>query len=404
MPTFNSDTRGGIDDRVRLILADKEVVVAESYHVKASVFEQPESFSLTLGWGRVAAELMKKYPPKTPFQLHIGNVLTQTGETDGYEASTEPATELTIEGRDMIARLYDDHVEAETSFKGDTYSSLVRKMMSAVGLDPTTLLTTATADRMVRANTNELDELEPSPAVDEVQQDAAGHPVTGIVEQEIKNKIGERRLMFLRRYLDRAGLFLRCAADGKLILSAPNVKQLPIARIVRGRDDKFAPSNVLGAKFRNNTRSRFSEVSIYGRGGGRGKGRVKIHTAVTDDEMLNNLAAGGIGYDVYQRRLVVREANVQTIAQATRLAKRRIGEGRRDGWVLTYRLSGHTTPTIDGSSRMVWTPDIMVDVDDAEFGIKEQLYVESCEYSRGPQTQTVIRLMRPLDVTFAVAA
>ena len=48
----------------------------------------------------------------------------------------------------------------------------------------------------------------------------------------------------------------------------------------------------------------------------------------------------------------------------------------------------------------VWTPNTTVQVDDDEFGLHGVYWLESCEYKRAPQTETVLRLMRVTDLLF----
>lgn len=391
---------GGLDDRVRLTLGADTVLICERYRVRASVFEQPEGFSLSMGWGDTVLPLLMRYAPNTEFWLEIAGIPTQTGFTDGYEVNTdEGASEITFEGRDIIQRLYDDHIEHERSYAASTYTQLVKEQLQEVGLDPNLLITTAAADRQVRAGVP-LVELAPPVVVDQIFTDAKGNPVSGTIEQSIKSHLGERRLMFIRRYLDRAGLFLRASHSGQIILSAPNAAQPPVARIVRRRGDRPGAGNIKGARFRNNTRPRYSECVLYGRGGSKKYRRGKTAGAFVDDTMINVVEAGGDVAKAYAKRLVIRDANVQTTAQAEFLAARKLAEGRRDGWALSYRMSGHTTPSLFGG-RCVWTPDTMVQVDDDEYGIHETLYVESCEYTRSPATETLVRLMRPIDLIFA---
>jgi hypothetical protein len=47
----------------------------------------------------------------------------------------------------------------------------------------------------------------------------------------------------------------------------------------------------------------------------------------------------------------------------------------------------------------VWAPDTIVDVDDDEFGISGQFWVESVTFKRPPTTTTLV-LMRPSDLVF----
>lgn len=393
MASFGTTEIGDLDDRVRLVLGDEEPRVIESYEVKSSVLTQPAAFSLRLGHGGVARELLQRYPPKTPFKLFIGDVLQQTGETDGRpraEGSTG-ATELVIRGRDSLAPLHDGFVDSERSYADETYSGLVRKVLAEVGLGDRRLHASGNADRRMKAGVPVV-ELAPPRTVDEIMQDASsGAATVGVVRQVLQAKLGERWHEFVRRHIDRAGLFLWAAADGSFILSEPNWRQKPTYRITRRRGQARNQVNVTRAEYEDSTVPRYSGVVIYGRGGGRKFGRAKSKAAYLDDEMIN----WG-----YRRLLVLRDANVQTIAQAEYLGRRKIAEGRRAGWQLVYTLSGHTLPSLVGGGRAVVVPDTIAEVDDDEFGLYGIFYVEGVEYRRQPQTETTVRLMRTDDLVF----
>jgi prophage tail gpP-like protein len=408
MADFGTDERGGLDDRVRLELGGEEVLVSESYDVQGGILSQPSAFSIRLGHGGVAADLMRKFPPKTPFKLRIGDVLQYTGETDGYRAGGgSGATEVTILGRDSLAPIHDGYVENEKDFLDSTFSNLVRSALQTLSLDPTKLKTTAEADRKIRAGVN-IKQLGPPRTVDEIVANV-GAPATpnGAWQfnfaASIQCKLGERWYDFLRRYLDRAGLFLWAGADGSYILSQPNANLRPVYRIVRRRGQACT---VEQAEHTNETTHRHSSVTIYGKGGGRKTGRTKNPGASVDDEMFNGFrqngfAAGGPDDTGYRRPLVMRDVNCGSIAQAEFLASRKLAEERRAGWSLVYTLTGHTTPTIQGSERAVWTFDTLVEVEDDEFGISGVFYIENVHYHRdGSGTTTTIRLMRVTDLLF----
>ncbi|WP_394849707.1 hypothetical protein LZC95_19920 [Pendulispora brunnea] len=402
--------RGGLDDRVRLELGGQEVVVAESYEVRAGILSQPAAFGVRLGHGDVAAKLFKKYPPKTPFRLYIGDVLQQCGETDGYRAeSSVGATEVTLRGRDSLAPLYDGYVERERSYLDSTFSELVRSALREVGLDPAKLRTSGRADRSIRAGVP-ITELGPPRTVDEIALSSGGRAPNPSGETNyaasIQTKLGERWFEFLRRYLDRGGLFLWSSTDGGFVLSQPNANLKPTYRIVRQRGKHDNSVNVLHAELVHETTHRHSEVVIYGRGGGRKFGRTKSRGSFVDNEMWQGFrqgpeAAGGPDAQGYRRPLVLRDANVSTPGQAEFLALRRLAEERRAGWSLVYRLAGHTTPAIQGGGRAVWTFDTLVEVSDDEFDLHETFYIENVEYVRGSDgTTTTIRLMRLRDLVF----
>lgn len=412
MAQFGTDERGGLDDRVRLELGGTEVLISESYDVQAGILSQPAAFSVRLGHGGVAAELMRKFPPKTPFKLRIGEVDQYTGETDGYRAEgSAGATEVSIRGRDSLAPLWDAYVQNEKSYLHSTFSNLVRSALEELQLDPSRLKTSARADRQIRAGVP-LVELAPPRTVDEIVADVQrpAATVTGPRQtnyaSSIQTKLGERWYDFIRRYLDRAGLFLWSGADGSYILSQPNANLKPAYRIVRQRGKNVNAVNVESAEFVNETTHRHSSVTVYGRGGGKKKGRGKSRGSAIDDEMFNGFrrsaeAAGGPDERGYHRPLVVRDANCGSLAQAEFLALRKLAEERRAGWSLVYKLTGHTTPSISGRERAVWTFDTLVEVDDEEFGIQGIFYIENVAYHRGSDgTSTTIRLMRTSDLIF----
>lgn len=401
MANFETDARGGIDDRVRLQLGDDEVKIAETYEVNASILSQPSGFSLRLGNGDVAREILKRYLPLTPFKLYIGSVLQQSGNIDHPRAEgSTGATTITLRGRDALAPLHDAEIDAEESLSNMTYTDLVKRSLEKVGLSAAKLKASGEADRSIRAGvpvTQFSDPAPTDPAILTGSHESGGttYPVN---KRAMQTKLGESWFSFVRRYLDRAGFFLWAGADGSFILSAPNVDQKPIYKIVRKRGMPSNAVNVTDATFDNDTTHRHSVAVVYGRGGGRKHGRSKAITATTDDEMVNFLQeAFGIGT---HRQLVIRDANVHTIDQAAFLGQRKLAEERRAGWRLEYTLAGHTTPALGTSKRAVWTPDTLVEVEDDEFGLHNTFWIESCEYKRGPETTTTIRLMRKTDLLF----
>jgi prophage tail gpP-like protein len=388
--SFGKGANGELDDRVRLSLGGKDVKVAESYEVTRSYLTQPAGFSLRLGSGDVVSSLMKLAQPKTPFQLYIGGVLQQTGEVDGYEAeSAVGATELTIHGRDAMAAILDTYIAAEESYTDATYAQLVAKVITKIkGLESKSLSVDNADNRRVTTGVAIRAKKEPT-VKDRVTRDTG---VSGTVLRSVHAKLGERTLVFLRRHLDRAGLFLTAAADGNYILAAPNGNQPAIARIVCKRGGPANErSHVIRSRLRVDTSHRFSEIVVYARGHGRRHGRAKQKGDFLDNEMLK------VGYD---RKLVLRDANCTSEAQAEFLARRKIAEGCRAGFQLEYTMRGHSTPSLIDGSRCVWAPDTIVQVDDDELGIHDNYWVEGVVFRRNPQTTTTLHLMRVKDLVF----
>lgn len=402
MPEFESSLYGDIDDRVRLRLAeDDEFLLSKSYTVEVGVFEQPAAFSLTVALPDVLettpGKFRKKYPPRTPFELRIGDRPLQSGLSDGFPklATSGGGTSITVKGRDAMAPLHDACVRSDSSFADHTYRELVEAALKASGVAAPKVVVDGFADRKLRTGIN-LTEIAPpatSVLVQELEKGKNGK--ARIVASSFQSKIGETWFEFIRRHIDRAGLFLWSGADGTYILSRPAREQAPIYQITRSLDPDFARQrgSIVSDSWDDDTTQRYSEVVIYGRYGGKKFGRGKAKGAYEDPEML------GWGYD---RPLTLRDVYVQSPATAAYLAKRKLAESRRQGFRLSYTVAGHTVPSVNGNTFGVWSPDTIVHVTDELYDIDANFYIENVTFSRNPQTETTLRLMRPEDLVFGI--
>lgn len=405
-------------DTVTITLGGSEIQICTGFNISQSILKQPCEFSIRLGRGSTdhdakkgptTRELIKAAPPNTPFQLYINDNLRMTGRTDGYRvtAAGGQASELTIFGRDTLAALHDAHIHEEKSFNDATYKSLVETVLKLVGYKDFKLDATGAgprADRKLKAGVS-VRELLPVRTVQEIldnkgegQTSGAGGSGGSTAHNTLQTKLGERWMDFLRKQLDRAGLFLWAGADGKIFLSAPNANLSPTYRVVRERGQTRNMVNVTHADLMNDTRPRYSYGVIYGKHGGKKAGVQKSKGDSVDDEML------GYGYDI-ERAITIRDKYCQNPAQAAYLAQRKLAEGRRHGYQLVYTMSGLSTPAI-GGGRAVWTPDTTVEIVDDEFGIDETtpggniFWLDTVDFSRQPKSNTTIHLMRPYDVVF----
>ena len=206
---------------------------------------------------------------------------------------------------------------------------------------------------------------------------------------------GETRIHFLRKNLDHAGLILWAADDGNFVVGQPNTQQPALFKFVRQRGNASNVVNITGSEFDDDASKQFSTCIVHGRGGGKKFGRAKVKGQFVN---LDTYQAGTI-----QRR-VFRDTNVISEADATFYARRKMAEGARAGWMLSYTFSGHTAPTLlPGNPRAVITMDTMCEVQDDELGISGLFYIESVTYSQGSDgTVTKARLMRPDDLVFGV--
>lgn len=381
------DVTGGLEDQVRVVVNGQTILVAESYEVQSSMLVQPSTFSLRFGWGDVLRGLIAMAQPGFAFQLYVGDTPQFTGQIDGFEATSDPSGggELTIHGRDSLAPLHDAFVTSETSFANATYLDMVGGAVLAAfpNNPPITIAQSADANRKLTTGIGVVPNADP--------ETNAGQNPTGPTAKQLRTKIGERWYEFIKRELDRAGLFLWAAGDGTLILSQPNGNQPAAYQIVRRRGQTRNAVNVTHASYRNATEGRYTEAIIYGRGGGKKFGRTKASGSFVDTEMQ------GFGF---QRPLVLRDANVNNAIQAEYYARRKLAETRRAGWQLVYQVAGHTVPSLLNGQRAVWAKDTVVRVQDDELGLDGNYYVEKVVLRRGPQTTTELTLQRPADLVF----
>lgn len=424
---YEPNTRGDVNDRVRLVLGDDELLITEGYDVQQGVLTQPSAFSLRLGHGGLARELFAKYPPRTKFQLYIGEALRFTGWTDGYRGAGQAgATEVTFNGRDVLARLHDACVRADKTYTNRTYGDLVFSAIQDATGEATVISTENTSNRLTLAGLNAAGGAgagsgvgkKRDPIVATSFQDGLSKAITQIVadqnaaagnEGDIKQKLatnkaknaqgamlakaGERYYEFLKKELDRAGLCLWATADGEAyVLAAPDGNQAPIAALIRRRGTSGNVVNVLAATYTNDTSRRFSEAIVLARGGGKKTGRTTSSATYADPEMK------ALGFD---RPKVVRDAKCSDAKRAEYFARRTIAEANRAGINYTCTVAGHTFPTLRTGERAVWTPDTVVYVQDDELGIEGPWYVEQVAFKRDPKTTTELTLLRIQDLVFA---
>lgn len=376
---------GRLDDRVRLYLDGHEAPVVESYEIVKSIFSSPSTFSARLGWGGVVAELLRVLVPRTKFELKINDCPLFTGNLDDIDASGEVgATEITIYGRDSMAPLHDAFIQSEQDVSHLSYVGVVQLALDACIPGTYALVFDAAANRKLTTGIG-------------VTQtaDAPGDPQEtkgGASAKQLKLKVGERYGEAVKRFLDRIGLFLWADAEGNFILSAPNSSQPAAYRILRRRGQTRNAVNVVSAHLKNHTSGRYSSAEIFGRTGSRKGGRTKFAGFAEDTEMT----AWG-----FKRALALSDANVSNPKQSAFYAQRKLAEARRMNWSLVYTVSGHTAPSpLAGGAMAVYCPDTIISVEDGEFGIEEDLYVERVAYKRGPATTTELTLSRPHDMIF----
>lgn len=394
---------GGYQDQVKLRLGSEDLKIVESYEVKCAVLQQPGAFSLRIGWNKTAAELLKRYPPGTPFELFIGPTLVMSGLTYGRAQPSSNYTQIELKGRDYMAVLFDDEVQREYAFMDETYFKLTRKILDVVGLAQDVGDGLGGPTRFVLYDNNDNNRVVVS-RVTTAKPRAKGEVIeliptgatTGagkVFYKSLKTRTGTRWFDFLQEQYKFVGLFLMATGDGNFALFRPRADMDPVCKITRTRGQTRQQGDAISCRFQDDTTMRHSAYIVYGRGGAGKEGRDKIVGYYVDDEMVS--------YGFKNVR-TVSDDDCKSNAEADYIARRTCAEERRAGWQLVYTVSGHTYPSqFAKNSFGVWVPDTVCRVDDDELDIHGNFYIEAVTYQRSPQTTTEITLMRPQDLIFA---
>lgn len=389
------------DEVVRLKLGGDEVPLAIDYSVDAGVMEVPAQFEMTLGHSGLVAELASRYPPYTPFELWVGDIKVQVGETDSYTPGE--GSSISLSGRDMLKWLVDSQIRSERTFAEKTFFQLTQIALTEVGLDNVLIGTSNLVNRKAITGAAFIQEHGDTSEEGLAQvEKTAGKKKT---YKTLKCEIGNTWFDFLSEQYRRAGLFLWSDVNGNLVLTRPTGTQSAVARLLRRRSSEVGEVTVLGSpSFTHDVQHRYSVCEVHGRGGGGKDGHGKVIASHYDEEMialLNPNPADRANGGKREKPLIIRDEKVRTVEQAKFLARRKIAESRRHGWRLTYRVAGHTVEALKGGGRIVWQPDTVVEVIDDELGIEGPMYVESVRYTRNPQTVTELHLLRIEDLVFA---
>jgi prophage tail gpP-like protein len=393
---------GGYQDQVLLRLGSEDLKIVESYEVKAGVLQQPGAFTIRLGWGKTAAELIKRYPPGTPFELYIGPTLAMSGLTYGRAQPSSNFTQIEIKGRDYLAVLFDDEIQREYAFTDETYFKLTRKILNVVGLKEDTGDGQGGPTRFVLDDNNDnnravVSRVKAKPRqkgeIIELIPTGATTGAGKVFYKSLKARTGTRWFDFLQEQYKFVGLFLMATGSGNFVLFRPRADMDPVCSITRTRGATRKQGDAISCRFQDDTTMRHAAYIVYGRGGSGKEGRDQILGSYVDDEM--------VAYGFRNCRTIT-DDDCKSNAEADYIARRTCAEERRAGWQLSYTVSGHTYPSQQANGSFgVWVPDTVCRVDDDELDIHGNFYVESVTYARAPETTTEITLMRPQDLIFA---
>lgn len=381
LPATLSDELGARGNVVELLLAGKRLLRCEDYTVDARVFTQPAAFSLRIGQGSTstAADIKRDNPQGTPFELRIADRPQYVGALDGYVGGQhgDGPTQMQMRGRDFLAPLHLYDADHEKDFANYTTPQLTAEALNASGLDDFIVVYDNSAARAIRSGVKSTSAFT-EPVIDKKTAKQLAHA-----------HVDESWWNFLKRHYDHAGVFMWSSPDRTIVVTRPNPKQKPIYRIIRRGLRNMV--NASGSSFRDEMTHRYAEVHIYGRGGGKAKGRGSKHGMAVDPQLK------ALGFKSIK---TFRDVNVANDDEARIMAIRKVAEYGRNGFELTYEVPGHVTDLI-GGGRGVWTPDTMVEVDDEAWGYKGNFYLEGCTY-RSPPTTTTLTLYRPEHLIFGL--
>lgn len=375
-------------DPVELTIEGERIALLKSYQVAMSVFSQPSAFTATIGGPEKTEKLFRRFKCGQTFQMSINGTVVQTGKIDRIAASSLCPTDVSISGRDSIAQLYDSKFIQDCSLRG-TYLSVTKEQLAAVGL----------GDRTVHSDQNAMKAFVLGKTVVKVPAPvtmcpAPGEPlvVSDPIEMVVSNSVqahaGESRYEWLKTQYRKVGLYLWSLGDGDFALFQPNPNQVPVYQIVRKAGGRH---NILSHEYEEKTDNRHSSVTVVGRGGGVCDGRKQISYTWTDTEMEK---LGII------KPMMYRDNKIKKVDEAKATA-RRIGlKERRDGWKLSYRVTGHMVTSLIPSLGLIpWVPDFVVAIADEELGIFGNFYLSDVDFMRSNGgTTTHLRFMRLEDV------
>jgi prophage tail gpP-like protein len=401
-----------VDEVLSIRLGGEEVIDITSYSVRLGIFEQPGSFTCTIGRPYKFRALAERFPPKTKYEVFLNGRCIQIGLTDGFrQATSHSKTEIVLSGRDPLQKLVDTELDKKLSFTEVTYRQLVEMAIEKSGLNAMAerfgveefLLFSLNnaANRKAITGSHSGEELAKDD-VEFVEEDIgpSDKRASRKVRNSVRAEVGERWWDFVVKQLRRVGLFLWCGSDGTLVLASPNVTQSALYRLVR--TDEFA--NIEEHSFDNDTTQRHSECRVYGASSAGKDGSDSFDGHFVDDEMvayLNPLEADRANGGKITLVKSIRDKECKSKEQAQNLARREIAEERRAGWRLSYTIKGHSLPEINANADITVMPDTVLDVQDDDLGVYGPLYVEGVTLTgQGNETRTEIQVLRLEDVFF----
>lgn len=336
-------------------------------------------------------------------QILVNDYAQCTGYVERIE---QEGSVVTLTGRDILGPVIDSYVDPHLKFaKTMTVRQCVEQVVAPFGI--------STVEASDSANLNAL------------TGTGVGYPsrpeLATLTLEQAKPKPGEGAHQFLKRILERQGLYLWAKGDGSGIVVDKPSFDTPALTVVTHRTTGGEANNVLRASMTKDFLSQPSCVVAWGHGGGSEKGHTRTKSIVVNDlipatpELAAILAApdnagavkqppipklvtyqGLYGSSPLSRPLYVEDKDCKNQAQLDAFARRIMAEQRAKALQLRFTVLGHSFVGVP------WNVNTMVQVVDEDFGITDVFWCSGRTFrkSRSGGTTTDLELLLPYALEF----
>jgi hypothetical protein len=182
--------------------------------------------------------------------------------------------------------------------------------------------------------------------------------VDALKHADCKAHEGETAYAFCARIFTRLGVCLRCAADGTLLLSAPNYAQAPAYTVIQSLSGGGRPGDyfVGEVQVHDSNDGQYSECTVRGaRGDSAGQTSTSRPTARVTEAELHPNRPSYTSFAAAHKPKIFRDKSARDHARALSVAKFELGLRAASA----YAISGEVDGWISTTGR-VWTVDTMV--------------------------------------------
>jgi prophage tail gpP-like protein len=426
----------------------------KSYSINQDFLTPTAGWSFTLGDDESGDALIRKLEPNMRLTISVNGIRQLEGHIGKINVSTSRGgTSVTLDGRDLLGRVIDGHVDPTVHFKStQTLYDVLRTVFEPFDLtvfdedNETNRAVMLGRTRGIRTSASS------SSNSKKRRSRKKKKALNKYAIHQLKPYPGEGAFAFAERVAQQHGLTLWLAADGKtVIVGKPDFEQEPSYRLVHRRNG--SGNTVISGKVAKDGESQPSCIIATGRGGGGAHPRsgmrvIAINGAVrADTQAIRRRHSGGTETNVQVFNAMERVFNASnefvetgkvdptkdpfvlietkkypgakvivvneryagqyksetamplyledpesnTLDHLENFARRQIALRQRKAFDVHYTVEGHAP---EGGPP--WTIDTIVDVDDEVLGIREPLYVLSRTFnkSRSSGTTTDLHLIR----------